>query len=93
MNRIVRTHGMRLLLGRFDADAKGVTLLVNTDPWGIPVSYAGYALLALSFLFVLVSRGGAFRRALGTGREPGLRRPCRCYASTSPHFWWQASAV
>ena len=64
MNRIVRTHGTRLLLGRFDADTKGVTLLVNTDPWGIPVSYAGYALLALSFLFVLISRGGAFRRTL-----------------------------
>ena len=64
MNRIVRTHGTRLLLGRFDADTKGVTLLVNTDPWGIPVSYAGYALLALSFLFVLISRGGEFRRTL-----------------------------
>ena len=64
MNRIVRTHGTRLLLGRFDADTKGVTLLVNTDPWGIPVSYAGYALLALSFLFVLRSRGGMFRRTL-----------------------------
>ena len=63
MNRIVRTHGTRLLLGRLDADHRGVTLLVNTDPWGIPVSYAGYALLALSFLFVLISRGGAFRRA------------------------------
>ena len=64
MNRIVRTHGTRLLLGRLDADHRGVTLLVNTDPWGIPVSYAGYALLALSFLFVLISRGGAFRRTL-----------------------------
>lgn len=64
MNRIVSTHGTRLLLGRFDADTKGVTLLVNTDPWGIPVSYAGYALLALSFLFVLISRGGLFRRTL-----------------------------
>ena len=64
MNRIVRTHGTRLLLGRFDADHRGVTLLVNTDPWGIPVSYAGYALLALSFLFVLRSRGGMFRRTL-----------------------------
>ena len=64
MNRIVRTHGTRLLLGRLDADTKGVTLLVNTDPWGIPVSYAGYALLALSFLFVLCSRGGMFRHTL-----------------------------
>lgn len=64
MNRPVRTHGTRLLLGRLDADHRGVMLLVNTDPWGIPVSYAGYALLALSFLFVLRSRGGAFRRTL-----------------------------
>ena len=64
MNRIVRTHGTRLLLGRLDADHRGVTLLVNTDSWGIPVSYAGYALLALSFLFVLRSRGGMFRRTL-----------------------------
>lgn len=64
MNRIVRTHGTRLLLGRLDADHRGVTLLVNTDPWGIPVAYAGYALLAQSFLFVLISRGGAFRRTL-----------------------------
>lgn len=64
MNSPVRTHGTRLLLGRLDADHRGVTLLVNTDPWGIPVSYAGYALLALSFLFVLISRGGVFRRTL-----------------------------
>lgn len=64
MNSPVRTHGTRLLLGRLDADHKGVTLLVNTDPWGIPVSYAGYALLAGSFLFVLCSRGGVFRRTL-----------------------------
>ena len=28
------------------------------------MSYAGYALLALSFLFVLISRGGMFRRTL-----------------------------
>ena len=64
MNSPVRTHGTRLLLGRLDVDHKGVTLLVNTDPWGIPVSYAGYALLAGSFLFVLRSRGGVFRRTL-----------------------------
>lgn len=64
MNRIVRIHCTHLLLGRLDADHRGVTLLVNTDPWGIPVSYAGYAILALSFLFVLRSRGGMFRRTL-----------------------------
>ena len=70
MNRIFSCGGYRFYQSSYDPDGRGSWLSVNHDPWGIGVTYAGYALLGLSMLWVLFSRGGEFRRLL---RHPLLR--------------------
>ena len=71
MNNILTTHGYRFYQASFDEDRKGTTLTVTHDPWGIAISYFGYAMLAFSMLLLLVSRRGEFRQLL---RHPALRR-------------------
>ena len=71
MNRILTHRGYRFYQSSYDPDGRGSWLSVNHDPWGIGVTYAGYALLGLSILGVLFSRGGEFRRLL---RHPLLRK-------------------
>ena len=71
MNRILTCEGYRFYQSSYDPDGRGSWLSVNHDPWGIGVTYAGYALLGLSMLGVLFSRGGEFRRLL---RHPLLRK-------------------
>lgn len=70
MNLILMHEGYRFYQSSYDPDGRGSWLSVNHDPWGIGVTYAGYALLGLSMLWVLCSRGGEFRRLL---RHPLLR--------------------
>ena len=71
MNRIFSCGGYRFYQSSYDPDGRSSWLSVNHDPWGIGVTYAGYALLGLSMLWVLFSRGGEFRRLL---RHPLLRK-------------------
>lgn len=71
MNNIYSLRGFRLYQSSFDADLRGSVLSVNYDPWGIAITYAGYALLALAVVLLLVVRGGPFRRLLSA---PALRR-------------------
>ncbi len=56
MNRIARVQGYRLYQTSYDPDQHGTILSVNYDPWGIPVTYLGYGLLALSMVLYLLRR-------------------------------------
>ena len=58
MNKIYRGKGFRLCQLDYDPDEMGSVLLVNHDPWGIGVTYAGYLLLALAM-------GWLWRRRVG----------------------------
>lgn len=71
MNKIFTYRSFRFYQASFDEDGHGSTLSVNTDPWGIPVTYTGYALLFLSLLWMLVDPRGSFRRLL---QSPLLRK-------------------
>ncbi len=71
MNNILEVQGYRLYQSSYDDDRLGTWLTVYHDPWGIAVTYAGYLLLGLSMLWVLLSRKEEFRRLL---RHPSLRR-------------------
>ena len=71
MNRILSRQGFRFYQSSFDEDMQGSWLTVNYDPWGIGVTYSGYLLLGVSMLWMLVSRGGEFRRLL---RHPLLKK-------------------
>ena len=64
MNQIASAHGVRIYQSSYDSDQKGSVLAVNSDPWGIPVTYLGYALLFVALVWILVDPRGAYRQLL-----------------------------
>lgn len=71
MNRIYNYHGTRLYQMSYDSDMQGASLNVNEDKWGLPLTYAGYMLLFVSFVWMLLAPKGGFRKLL---RDPRLRK-------------------
>ena len=71
MNNICSHQGVRLYQSSYDSDAQGSVLAMNRDPWGIPVTYFGYALLFVSLVWVLIDPRGQYRQAL---RSPLLKK-------------------
>ncbi len=71
MNNIFSHRGYRLYQSSYDEDQRGSVLAMNADPWGIPVTYVGYALLFFSLVYMLIDPRGTFRRLL---RSPLLQR-------------------
>lgn len=64
MNKILNESGFRLYQTSYDEDMKGTTLSVNYDPWGIPITYAGYSILFITSILWLFSKKGMMRKAL-----------------------------
>lgn len=64
MNHIGRVEHFRFYQSDYGGGGSISVLRVNRDPWGIGVSYAGYALLAISLLLSLVNPRGRFRQLL-----------------------------
>ena len=81
MNRIFSCGGYRFYQSSYDPDGRGSWLSVNHDPWGIGVTYAGYALLGLSMLWVLCSRA---LHAVGAV-QPGRGIPASAASSVVAH--------
>ncbi|MGI6222238.1 MAG: cytochrome c biogenesis protein CcsA [Prevotella sp.] len=71
MNRIYSYHHYRLYQASYDTDNRGSYLSVNHDPWGIGITYAGYLLLFVSLMILLLNPKGTFRRLL---RDPLLQK-------------------
>jgi len=71
MNNILSHKGYRLYQCSYDADENGTILSVNHDPWGIAVTYAGYLLMTIAMIFVLISKKCGFRKLLS---NPILRK-------------------
>lgn len=64
MNHIYTHNNIRLYQSNYDEDLQGSYLAVNSDPWGIPVTYLGYALLFISLVWMLVDPKGRYRALL-----------------------------
>ena len=64
MNNIYNKAGVRLYQSGYDPDMRGTYLSVNKDPWGIPVTYLGYALLLVAMIWMLTDKKLGFRKAL-----------------------------
>ena len=64
MNQIISYKGIRLYQNNYDEDLQGSILSMNSDPWGIPVTYGGYALLFLSLVWILIDPKGSYRQLL-----------------------------
>ncbi len=86
MNHSLLHKGVRLWINTYDADGCGVVLGLRKDMSGTLLSYFGYALLFVGFLWTLISRRGGFRRLIGSGNSlrgaplpltdsPGKKRP------------------
>ena len=71
MNKIVTHQGYRLYQSSYDEEEQGSWLSVKYDPWGTGITYFGYALLALSMIWVLIDRREEFMRLL---RHPLLQK-------------------
>lgn len=75
MNKIYEHGSLRFYQASYDRDGLGSVLAVNCDPWGIPVTYAGYALLFAALVWMLFDPKGRFRRLL---RSPLLQKGTLC---------------
>lgn len=71
MNKVFSHHGYRFYQSGYDAEGKGAIFTVAHDPWGIGVTYAGYGLLLMGMLAVLIDRRSAFSALL---HHPALKR-------------------
>lgn len=89
MNRIFSYRSYRLYQASYDTDNQGSYLSVNYDPWGIGVTYAGYGLLFVSLLLLLLNPKGTFRRLL---RHPLLQKGMLAAALLFLPLWASAMA-
>lgn len=64
MNNIFSYKSVRLYQMSYDPDMRGSVLSVNRDPWGIPVTYCGYALLFIAMMWMLIDPKGPYRHLL-----------------------------
>lgn len=64
MNNIYSHRSYRLYQSSYDEDGKGSVLAINADPYGIPVTYTGYALLFISLVWMLIDPKGGYRKLL-----------------------------
>ena len=71
MNNIYSHRSYRLYQSSYDEDGKGSVLAINADPYGIPVTYTGYALLFISLVWMLFDPKGRYRRLL---KSPLLKK-------------------
>lgn len=81
MNNIYTYNSYRLYQTSYDDDMRGSTLSVNSDPWGIPVTYFGYAMLFVSLVWMLIEPQGRFRQTLRKAARPAAL-VCALFAFT-----------
>lgn len=71
MNHIYHYKSYRFYQSKYDKDGKGVTLSVSHDPYGIGITYTGYALLLCCLTAFFFQKQSRFRQLL---RHPLLRK-------------------
>ena len=64
MNRPLVYHGIRFCQADYDSDLRGVVLTYNYDPWGIGITYTGYALLLIAMIAFFFQPHTRFRALL-----------------------------
>ena len=64
MNNIFSYKQYRFYQASYDEDGQGSILTINADPYGIPVTYTGYALLFISLIWILLDPKGGYKQVL-----------------------------
>ncbi|MDD3063391.1 MAG: cytochrome c biogenesis protein CcsA [Massilibacteroides sp.] len=62
MNNVIDIKGYRLFQASYDKDEQGTILSVNQDVAGRLITYTGYALLLLGFVFAFTGHNSRFRQ-------------------------------
>lgn len=60
MNNVLDYGGYRFFQSSYDKDEKGTVLSVNSDFWGTWISYLGYALMIIGFIWTLFNRNSRY---------------------------------
>jgi len=71
MNHILKYKGFRIYQMAYDPDEKGSIFLVGKDP-GMGVTYLGYLMLTLGFLFSIFYKKSIFSKTAGKLKESGI---------------------
>lgn len=64
MNNPLKYHHYRFCQSDYDSDRQGVVLAYNHDPWGIGITYTGYALLLIAMIAFFFQPRTYFRALL-----------------------------
>ena len=64
MNKPLKYKHFRFCQSDYDSDEQGVVLTYNYDPWGIGITYTGYALLLIAMIAFFFQRRTYFRAML-----------------------------
>ena len=88
MNKPLKYHDVRFCQSNFDSDEMGVALRYNYDPWGLGITYTGYALLLIAMIAFFFQRRTYFRAMLNQSvfrQRSGLDRRFGDYYDQSGH--------
>lgn len=71
VNKTHQVGAYRLFQASFDKDEKGTVLSINYDPWGMYITYLGYALLLLGIVWLLLQKKSYVRKLIGSLNSSG----------------------
>ncbi len=72
MNNIGHIYGYRLYMSSFDADGRGVILLVSYDPYGTAITYIGFLLFLVGMAWSIFSRRSRLHHLYHTAMRPAV---------------------
>ena len=72
MNNIGHVYGYRLYMSSFDADGRGVILLVSYDPYGTAITYIGFLLFLVGMAWAVFSRRSRLHHLYHTTMRPAF---------------------
>lgn len=72
MNNIGHVYGYRLYMSSFDADGRGVILLVSYDPYGTAITYIGFLLFLAGMAWSVFSRRSRLHHLYHTAMRPAV---------------------
>lgn len=74
MNNILKYKGYRFFQSSYDTDEKGTVLSVNRDSWGTSITYAGYLLMIIGFVFTMFVRNSRFMKLVRASANLRIER-------------------
>jgi cytochrome c-type biogenesis protein CcsB len=92
MNRVLSHSGYRFYQSAYDADMQGSILMVAYDPYGIAVTYTGYALLLVAMISFLLQKRSGWRLALAKAATRRTALTVACLMASASLWPVSASA-